>query len=86
MRKERDFRFYEVWEVVSWLAFTSDKYVKGFEKMCRFSDEPVEIRLDEGLEVIKAAIFRRDIGSTSFEQYMLRTCTAPTDKEKPHGF
>lgn len=81
MSRERDFRFYPIWEAVSWLAFTSDKYLKGFEEMCRFSDDPVKVKLDEGLEVIKAAIFRRDIGSTSFEHYMRRTGTAAADTE-----
>jgi hypothetical protein len=81
MQREKNFRFYPIWEVVSWLAFTSDKYLSGFEEMCRLSDDPVEMKIQQGLEVIKAAIFRRDIGSTSFEQHMLKTDTTPNDKE-----
>jgi hypothetical protein len=81
MKREQEFTFYAVWELLSWLAFTSDKYLSGFEEMCRFSDDPIEVRLRGGLEVIKAAIFRRDIGSTSFEQHMLKTGTTPNDKE-----
>lgn len=75
MRKEREFRFYPIWEVVSWLGLNSDEYNIEFEKRCRFSESPMEVKLEEGLEVIKAAIFGRRIDSTSSQQDMLKTGT-----------
>lgn len=75
MREEKDFRFYEVWELISWLGLSSDQYVKEFDEKCRFSESPVEVKLEDGLDLVKAAIFRRRINSTSFQQDMLKTGT-----------
>lgn len=58
MRKEMDFRFYPVWEFLSWLALPSDEYIEEFDSQCRFSEKPVEERLEEGLDIVKCAIFR----------------------------
>ena len=66
----------------SFLAGTdSDEYLKEFEKKCRFSSFPPEEKLEEGLQIVKAAIFRRKIGNTSFQPDMLKTGTTPIDKE-----
>ena len=69
MSKERDFRFYAVWELLSWLAI-SDEYIKSFEDRCRFSESSPEKKTREGLNVIKAAIFKRPLEDTLFEHYM----------------
>jgi len=76
---DRDFRFYSIWELVSWLGLTSDEYIKEFEEKCRSSKLPKEKRLEEGLEVIKAAIFPRRIDNTSFQP--LKTSTTQIDME-----
>jgi hypothetical protein len=81
MLKEQCFEFYSIWELVSWLGLTSDEYIKEFEERCRFSAFPVEVKLEEGLEVVRAAMFRRMIDNTSFEPDMLKTGTTPIDKE-----
>jgi len=81
MSREKDFRFYSVWELVSWLGLSSDEYIQAFEERCRFSEFSTEKKLEQGLEVVKAAIFGRDIGTTCFEHYMLRNGTTPIDKE-----
>ena len=70
MVKEQVFEFYLVWELVSWLGLSSDEYIKEFEERCRFSAFPVEVKLEEGLEVIKAAIFKRPVGDTFFQPDM----------------
>jgi hypothetical protein len=77
MKKEQDFRFYPVWEVASWLGLNSDEYIKAFEERCRFSEAPTEKKLEDGLEIIKAAIFRRRIDSTSFQLDMNSAVTGP---------
>lgn len=59
MSKEKDFRFYPIWVVVSWLGMTSDEYVEELDSQCRFSEKPVEEKLKEGLDIVKCAIFRQ---------------------------
>ena len=81
MSIKQDFRFYSVWELVSWLALTSDEYVKAFDERCRFSESPVQEKLEEGLQIVKAALFRRRIDNNSFLHDMLKTGTTPIDKE-----
>ncbi len=81
MKRERDFRFYPVWELVSCLGLNADEYIKEFEKRCRFSQSSLENRLDDGLEIIKTAIFRRSIADTLFRQDLRQTGTTPKDKE-----
>jgi hypothetical protein len=68
MSKEKDFRFYPVWELVSWLGLNADEYINEFEKRCRFSQSSLEKRLDDGLEIIKAAIFKRSIADAFFSE------------------
>lgn len=81
MKRERDLRFYLVWELVSWLALTSDEYIKAFDERCRFSESPVEVKLEDGLQIVKAATFRRRIDNNSFLRDMLKTGTTPIDTE-----
>ena len=80
MSIKQDFRFYSIWEVVAWRALNSDEYIKGFEQKCLFSSVPQEEKLDQGLQIVKAALFRRRIDSNSFLHDMLKTGT-PIDKE-----
>jgi hypothetical protein len=68
--KEQDFRFYEVWELISWLALTSDEYLTAFEERCRFSESSPEKKIREGLNVVKAAIFKRPLDQPFFQQNM----------------
>ena len=75
------FRFYSIWELVSWLGLTSDGYIKEFEERCRFSAFPVEVKLEDGLEIVKAALFKRPIDIASFQQDMLKTSITPIDTE-----
>ena len=70
MGKEQCFEFYSIWELVSWLGLSSDEYIKAFEEKCRSSKLPKEKRLEEGLEVVKAAMFKRPIENTSFQPDM----------------
>ena len=79
--EDKDFRFYPIWELVSWLGLTSDEHIKTFEERCRFSASPIEKKIEEGLEVIKAAIFKRRIDSPSFQLDMLSTGAPRIDKE-----
>lgn len=85
MRRERDVRFYPIWEVLAYLALTSDEYVEEFERRCLFSESPTETRLDDGLEIVKTAIFRRSLDDAFFSEQLIlgRTCSksAPKDKE-----
>jgi len=81
MKREGDFRFYSVWEVVSWLAMTSDEYIKAFEERCRFSESPTEEKIKAGLNVVKAAIFKRPVDATLFEHHMLKSGTIPNAEE-----
>jgi hypothetical protein len=81
IKKEQDFRFYLVWELISWLALTSDEYIKEFEAKCQFSESPMEVKLENGLQIVKAATFRRKIGSASFQPDMLKTGTTQIDME-----
>lgn len=85
MKREKDFRFYPVWELISRLGLNADEYINEFEKRCLFSESPTETRLDDGLEIIKSAIFRRSLDDAIFsEQPILgRTCSksALIDKE-----
>jgi hypothetical protein len=85
MRRERDFRFYPIWEVLAYLALTSDEYVEEFERRCRFSQSSLKKRLDDGLEIVKTAIFRRSLDDAFFSKQLIlgRTCSksAPIDKE-----
>jgi hypothetical protein len=74
MGTKRYFEYYPIWELVSWLALY-DEYLKEFEKKCRFSSFPPEEKLEEGLQIVKAAIFRRKIDNNSFLQDMLKTGT-----------
>lgn len=80
LSRDKDFRFYPVWELISWLGLSSEEYLKAFDEKCRFSGSPVEVKLEEGLEVIKATIFRRKIDNNSFLQDM-PTGTTPIDME-----
>ena len=80
MKQEQDFRFYPIWEVVAWRALNSDEYIQGFEQRCLFPTFPQEEKLDQGLQIVKAALFRRRIDSNSFLHDMLKTGT-PIDKE-----
>ena len=80
MSKEKNFTFYSIWELISWLTLTSDEYIKAFDDRCRFSEAPVEEKLEEGLQIVKAAIFRRKIDNNSFLQDM-PTGTTPIDTE-----
>jgi hypothetical protein len=73
MSKEKDFRFYAVWELISWLTLTSDEYIKAFDERCRFSESPVEEKLRDGLDVVKAAIFGRRLDNNSFLADMLKS-------------
>jgi hypothetical protein len=70
MKKEKDFRFYGVWELLSWLALTSDEYLTAFEERCRFAESPTEEKIKAGLNVVKAAIFRRGIDDSFYQQDM----------------
>ncbi len=79
MKKENCFEYYSIWELVSFLALTSDEYIKAFEERCRFSESPEEVKLEQGLEVIKSATFRRRIDNTSFQPNMLKSGT-PTNE------
>ena len=81
MFKERDFRFYPIWEVVSWRTLNADEYIKGFEQRCLFSEAQADRKIHEGLEVIKAAIFKGRIDVPSFESYMHNGATPPSNKE-----
>lgn len=85
MKDGQDFRFYPVWEVVSWLGLTSNDYVEEFERRCRFSQSSLKKRLDDGLEIIKTAIFKRSLDDAFFSEQLIlgRTCSksAPIDKE-----
>jgi hypothetical protein len=82
MKKGQNFRFYAVWELICGLALTSDEYTKAFDERCRFSESPMEVKLEEGLQIVKAATFGRRLDSNSFLQDMLRTGTISTDKEE----
>lgn len=77
MSKAQDFRFYPIWEVVSRLALNSEEYIKAFEQRCRFSTFPQEMKIYQGLPIIKAAIFRRRIDNGFFYP----TCSRP----EPHN-
>jgi hypothetical protein len=68
MLRERDVRFYPIWEVLAYQALTSDEYVEEFERRCRFSQSSLKKRLDDGLEIIKTAIFRRSIADAFFSE------------------
>ena len=81
MKREKDLRFYSVWEVLAYLALTSDEYVEEFERRCRVSQSSLETRLDDGLEIVKTAIFRRSIADALFRQDLSKTVTTPKDKE-----
>jgi len=81
IKKEQDFRFYLVWELISWLALTSDEYIKEFEAKCRFSESPMEVKLEKGLQIVKAATFRRKISNTSSQSDMVKTGIAPINTE-----
>jgi hypothetical protein len=81
MKRERDLRFYAVWELISWVALTSDEYIKAFDERCRFSESPVEEKLEEGLQIVKAATFKRPIDNNSFFQDMLKSGTTQIDAE-----
>jgi len=81
MKRERNLRFYAVWELVAWLALTSDEYIKEFDEKCRFSESPVEEKLEEGLQIVKAATFKRPIDNNSFFQDMLKSGTTQIDTE-----
>src|SRR5271157_3654474 len=70
MVEEEVFEFYSIWELVSWLGLSSDEYIKEFEEKCRYSKLPKEKRLEEGLEVVKAAIFKRPVDDTFFQPDM----------------
>ena len=73
MKRDQDLRFYLVWELVSWLALSSDEYIKAFEEKCRFLESSTEKKIEEGLEVVKAAMFKRPIENTSFQPDPLKT-------------
>ena len=81
MKREQDLRFYPVWELVSRLGLNADEYINEFEKRCLFSESPTETRLDDGLEIVKTAIFRRSIADALFRQDLRETGTTPKDKE-----
>lgn len=70
MLREGDFRFYPIWEVLAYQSLTSDEYVEEFERRCRVSQSSLETRLDDGLEIVKTAIFRRSIADALFRQGM----------------
>ena len=81
MVEEQVFEFYSIWELVSWLGLSSDEYIKAFEEKCRFSESSTEKKIEEGLEVVKAAIFKRPIENTSFQPDPLKTGITPIDTE-----
>ncbi|MGO9570481.1 MAG: hypothetical protein ACLP5H_23365 [Desulfomonilaceae bacterium] len=81
IKKEQDFRFYGVWELISWLALTSDEYIKAFEEKCRFSEAPTQEKLRHGLDILKAATFKRPIDNISVPPDLLKTGTTPIDME-----
>lgn len=70
IKRERDFRFYPIWEVLAYQSLTSDEYVEEFERRCRVSQSSLETRLDDGLEIVKTAIFRRSIADALFRRGM----------------
>jgi hypothetical protein len=69
MKKEQDFRFYAVWELISWLAI-SDEYLTAFEDRCRFSESSTQKKLEEGHQIVKAAIYKRTIDEPFFQPDM----------------
>ena len=71
MKREKDFRFYPVWELISRLGLNADEYINEFEKRCLLSESPTETKLDDGLEIIKTAIFRRSIGDAIFSEQLI---------------
>ena len=81
MVEEQVFEFYSIWELVSWLGLSSDEYIKAFEENCLFSESSTEKKIEEGLEVVKAAIFNRPIENTSFQPDPLKTGVTPIDME-----
>jgi hypothetical protein len=58
MSKEQDFKYYSIWELISWLVLTSDEEIKEFEENCRFSESPPEVKVQNGLQIVKKALWR----------------------------
>ena len=68
MLRETDFRFYTIWELVSWLGLDSNKdreYIENFDSTCRLAKFSSETSLECGLEIVKSAIFHRKIDQAS---------------------
>ncbi|MGO9566622.1 MAG: hypothetical protein ACLP5H_03675 [Desulfomonilaceae bacterium] len=59
LERQRSFEFYPVWALILWLALQSDEEIQEFDEKCRFSSVPLEEKIDEGLNIIKEAIFKR---------------------------
>ncbi len=58
MVKERNFEFYPIWELISWLGLECDEEIREFEEKCRFSESPLEEKIEKGLDIVKEAIRR----------------------------
>jgi hypothetical protein len=70
MKQEQDFEFYAVWELIAWLALSSDEYIKEFDQRCRFSESSTEEKIRAGLAVIKSAIFKRPMDDAVYQPDM----------------
>lgn len=71
LKEERDFRFYPIWELISRLGLNADEYINEFERRCRFSQSSLETRLDDGLEIVKTAIFKRSLNDAIFSDQLI---------------
>ena len=62
MRREKDFEFYPIWELISWRAMEFDEGLAEFEETCRFSESPPEEKLQNGVDIVRIAL-RRAMGN-----------------------
>ncbi len=58
MRKEEDFEFYPIWELISWRAMEFDEQLREFEEKCLFSESPDAEKLEHGLDIVRTALRR----------------------------
>ena len=65
MRREKDFEFYPIWELISWRAMEFDAGLAEFEETCRFSESPPEVKLQNGVDIVRIAL-RRSMGNRRF--------------------
>ena len=65
MRREKDFEFYPIWELISWRAMEFDEGLAEFQEKCLFSESPPEVKLQNGVDIVRTAL-RRAMGNRRF--------------------